>query len=429
MAWWNPIPFMAEKAQAAGAAVGRGFSNAGAAVGSAYKNTTDYLGEKIYDGSVVAKEAYQGAKATVVETHGKVVDATARGMLATKEAAVAGFDKVVDKTGQVIHDRFGPKLVGEPIEPCPTTLQAKIARQKYRDGLIEEGQQSPDPVQRQAAERLKLNCTAVERARLAENVYDDKALAPLGWSRMSQDPEGRKDMSLTMDMLQPTDSAFRADVYKSDIDGSIVTAYKGTTWYSPGDWNANLGQGFAGNSDYYKRAIKLGEAVNETTNGQSETAGHSLGAGMNSATSLVTGAKGWAFNPAGVHPGTLAPYGATRDSPNAANIQTFQVEGEVLAGAQDPGIQAGLLVAAAGSQIPLVSQVAQGPLAYMMVSGKPLLYDAVGQIHKLPAVDEQGYTRFLDPVRPVTKHGMARVINGLEKQKADDAQTLKPTGT
>jgi len=51
------------------------------------------------------------------------------------------------------------------------------------------------------------------------------------------------------------------------------------------------------------------------------------------------------------------------------------------------------------------------------------LPEAVGALHKLPAIGPDGKSHILN--NPVALHGMDYVIRGLEKEKADDQHTLR----
>ena len=48
---------------------------------------------------------------------------------------------------------------------------------------------------------------------------------------------------------------------------------------------------------------------------------------------------------------------------------------------------------------------------------------AIGKPHTLPAVDQLGRSRLIN--NPVALHGMDYVINGIEKEIADDQQPLR----
>ncbi|GFO57531.1 hypothetical protein GMSM_45380 [Geomonas sp. Red276] len=140
-------------------------------------------------------------------------------------------------------------------------------------------------------------------------------------------------------MLAPPKSNFRAELYIPDkevfgADAKPVIVFKGTDPNCLEDCQADYAQARGKTSSYYKQAIKLGQRLNDFMGGQFESAGHSLGGGMASAVGTVTGCRTTVFNPAGLHPNTVALYNknVTTDS---ANVSAFVVEGEVVNSSQD----------------------------------------------------------------------------------------------
>jgi len=139
-----------------------------------------------------------------------------------------------------------------------------------------------------------------------------------------------------------------------------------------------------------------------------------LGGGLTSAASIVTDTKGYSFNAAGLHPNSIKDFGKKRsDGDNI--IDVFYVKGEMLTTAQNPWVN----VPARS----LVGTAIAGPLAGGALAAAPI-YEAVGQSHKLPAVDKDGESQWLWEAGTIDRHGMNYVINGLEKQKIDDIETI-----
>lgn len=373
-----------------------GASEAGRAAARLVAGAAVDAGKAVKEAAVSASEAGEAAARSVGEA---VVDAGE----AVAEAAKATASALASKAKEVykaIADFFSPKLVGQPIQPCPQGIEAKKRRLQKRAALIEKSREragSMPPEQSakvlEAADRFERNNKAVERARLAKDVYPDddggRGEPPVGWKRLNDDPEALKKYGLRSEDLTPADSDFRAALYESEIDDSVVVAYKGTTFSSGEDWKNNAAQGLGAQSDYYNRSIRLAQKLDDSEV-PFETTGHSLGGGMSSAASAVTHAPGTTFNAAGLKGVTVERYGASREG-HDDNIQAYYVEGEILTSAQ---------------RVPLVS-------------------DAVGTPHKLPAVDEKGQSSIFDPARMIDKHSMDRVINGIEKQKADDQHLLR----
>jgi hypothetical protein len=143
------------------------------------------------------------------------------------------------------------------------------------------------------------------------------------------------------------------------------------------DWKNNLLQGMNKDSAYYSRAVSIGKALAKS-GADVDIVGHSLGGGMASAASRTSGLAATTFNSAGLNPSTVARYGGT---PVASDIQAYRVEGEVLTAAQE--------------------------------KSHGLMPTAVGEPHILPG---QGGS--------IAKHGMDKVIDGIEQQKTEDQTTI-----
>lgn len=298
--------------------------------------------------------------------------------------------------------------------PRAALLAPKKQRYAERKALIAKGKASKNPKVVKAAEQLEKNNVAVEKAKLANDVYDPAKGPPEGWKNISDDPKALAKYEL--DPSQLKDGEFRAAVYEPDPavfgeDMKTTVALKGTTFTSSSDWKNNLQQGMNMESAYYKKAVAIG---NDTAaSGQKvDMTGHSLGGGMASAASRASGNDGWTFNSAGLHPETVSRYGGTAAPPAQENIQAYQVKGDVLTGVQTQGWKGTLAAAAAGAAIggPLGAVV--GAIAKLGVSA--LAADAVGNVHE---VEGSG--------SPVARHGMDQVIAGIEEQKSADQAAIQ----
>lgn len=210
------------------------------------------------------------------------------------------------------------------------------------------------------ADRLQETYHAREMSGLASDVYQSAKHAgepPAGWTRASTDPAALRAAGFELsdatvrDLLQPPESGFRAEIYIPDKrvfgeDAKPVVVYKGSTGEivdplapdgkreSGGEDFLNNGQqGIGMRSDYYDRAMRLASIVNQERPGGFEIAGHSLGGGMASAASAVTGARATTFNAAGLHPATPARFAEDNGLPTfdtQQTVHTYQTTGEVL---------------------------------------------------------------------------------------------------
>lgn len=171
----------------------------------------------------------------------------------------------------------------------------------------------------QAVERLARNNVAVERARLSEHVYHSRELPPhpepVGWHMLTPKELARK--GIAPDMLNDPKSGFKAALYQSSFERppKTVIAYAGTE--DQADWMTNFQQGIGMETKQYDKAMELADKVTRSfPKGTVDITGHSLGGGLASAGAAVTGAKGYTFNAAGLHPRTVAraPYNLTADN-------------------------------------------------------------------------------------------------------------------
>jgi hypothetical protein len=312
--------------------------------------------------------------------------------------------------------------------PAPTTqfsksVQDKIALRKQRQGLIAGGKASGDPKKQAAAGRFERNIDAMEKAKLADNVYKPSLGAPTGWNNVSTDPKELAKLGLKPDMLETKGSDFRAQVYKPDPavfgpNAKPVVVFKGTTPTSLEDWKNNLQQGGNFDSKYYANAVNIGNKISDSGKAV-EFAGHSLGGGMASAASRASGGAATTFNSAGLNPATVARYGGT---PVNSAIDAYRVNGEILTRLQEftpsqyespewsdlwkPGQAAGKAARNAGR---LAADAADAAIA-------KLAPNAVGTKYDLPSINGGS---------AVTRHGMDQVIDGIESQKEADSATLK----
>jgi hypothetical protein len=210
------------------------------------------------------------------------------------------------------------------------------------------------------ANRLQETYHAREMSGLAADVYlsaNHDGAPPVGWTRATSDPAALRAAGIDMtdeqvkDFLQPPQSGFRAEIYIPDRrvfgeEARPVVVFKGSTGqivdpFAPGGRRESGGEDFLNNgqqgigmrSDYYDRAMDLATQLNDRVGNNFEIAGHSLGGGMASAASAVTGARATTFNAAGLHPDTPARFAKDNGLPTfnpQHTVHTYQTAGEVL---------------------------------------------------------------------------------------------------
>ena len=259
---------------------------------------------------------------------------------------------------------------------------------------------------------------AVERARLSEHVYASDKIppvpAPEGWHQLTARELAGK--GVTPDLLNDPKSGFKAALYESSFERppKLVVAYAGTE--DGPDWTTNLQQGIGVETKQYNAAMNLADKVVKTTDiSKVDITGHSLGGGLASAASVVTGAKGYTFNAAGLHPKTVAraPYNVS-----AANMQARGKGIDAYHSAADPltNLQSGVALA-------------QGPLHPYTLGpealGVPYELNPAGQWHHA-----WGELVSRHPLNAGTKmaldgHGVnPQLVDHIEHQKDQDTATL-----
>lgn len=323
----------------------------------------------------------------------------------------------------------------------------KAERWQERKYLIGRGQRSIYPDARIASERLAENNVAVEKAKLAENVYkttnplSDTPGVPEGWKDISNDDNALSKIGLKSSMLYDNKSSpdFLARVYQPDsrifgndmnptvvfrgsrapefpegVSSAAKRALKGdlSGIKNINDWVNNGAQGMGANSEYYEKAVKIGDRIFKYPN--VDIAGHSLGGGMASAASIAGGKPAWTFNAAGLNSGTVEKYGG-KVIGAAKNIQAYRVDGELLTTLQEVDNERDYELIQ--SSLPDSLRKPWGvALPFTMKEWMSLAVpSAVGIPHALPG----GTGTLLD------KHGIDQTIKLIEDQKDDDVATIK----
>lgn len=349
------------------------------------------------------------------------------------------------------------------VASTPATDQQIAAKKDQLDaqqGLVNKATMRADATNdmelKAQANELASTYDAREKATLAADVYhygsEPPKVAPVGWLRGSEHPELLSQVGLTREDLAPKESEFRAEVYFPDprmgnTDTKPVISYKGTTPNSAEDWISNFTQGTGSPTAYYDRAMSVAMKVESKTDGNFEVTGHSLGGGMASAASAVTGAKTTTFNAAGLHPDTAKTYLAQfnrRPVNTDNNVKAYQVDGDILTSVQEA---AGELTPKRADQVAGILHkalpLANNPIArgiaerngqhipdlsgLMSAQGSDLLgmREAAGEQIKMPAVNADGTPRpYMDPMggpNGIISHADS-AINAFERPIAQGGQ-------
>lgn len=270
-------------------------------------------------------------------------------------------------------------------------------------------------------ERMKANLKADMKllmdALVAQDVYRKPGAPggpPPGVKRLSDNPADLPE-ALRNAVWDDPESGFHAELYQLE-DGQIVLAFEGTTTTSLAeiakDMITNIKQGCGWESEQYRQAINLADAVKTVYGDQIHLVGHSLGGGLASAASVVTGLKATVFNAAGVHADTVERFQKNL-APAPSLITNHRVEGELLTSLQEDPLF--LLFNPVGIFFPKTSLVLGAGLSYAMP-------DAIGVQSPLPALNSQGQATYASSYH---LHGMEYVLNGVSKNIQIDTQTTQ----
>jgi hypothetical protein len=325
-----------------------------------------------------------------------------------------------------------PTVTVGPVLPSqdPRTLEEKISQVQQQNELLSamraQSLQSGDLQISRQADALAQQYHVRDIAGLADDVYESAAHRPSsqpGWIRASEHPELLRQAGVNWtdqqirQYLQPDDSNFRAEIYLPDprvfgSDVKPVVCYKGSNGAviardsggkevaresAAEDWVNNGIQGAGLESDYYNRAMRLANDLSLSPLGNGfEIAGHSLGGGLASSASAITGIPAITFNSSGLNPATAQRY-AEKQGLSVFDtdkiVTAYQVKGEVLTDGQAmigrmdalQRMQMGAVatMAADVSRLPEARQLLTTQLGQLLPHSKQAQQDALGLIDYL----------------------------------------------
>lgn len=310
-----------------------------------------------------------------------------------------------------------------PATKSVSHVEQRKVRYQERKSLITKTADSGNPAVRAANQRLSLNNDNILRAEAADYVYkvDEynrghiKVLpeAPVGLQL--QDPTqipGLENATFT-----DKKTGFGAALFKSEINNETMLTFRGTNnaLTFKEDWGTNIAQGAGIENDQYNQAMRLAKQSKRSLEKNSfSIVGHSLGGGLASASTAITGASGYTFNSAGLHPKTAPRQGGMNNEKASKLITSQWVKGDVLTSVQNylnpalTGILTGVGASHGGGL---------GAVVGMLVSKLiPKIPSALGAMNKLESVNGGS---------PMDRHSMSEVIAGIEAQKKSDIKTLE----
>ncbi len=106
-------------------------------------------------------------------------------------------------------------------------------------------------------------------------------------------------IGLDESMFTDKKTGFHAQLFRNKKTGKFVLGFEGTN--EAIDWLSNIGQGDGTLTPQYEEAALLAYHLNEKLKGNLTFTGHSLGGGLASMASMITGRKAETFNAAGLN--------------------------------------------------------------------------------------------------------------------------------
>lgn len=233
--------------------------------------------------------------------------------------------------------------------------------------------------------------TTRELAALATHVYTPRSAPPAGWGIATNAQIA--ELGLTDAMLSSPTTDFSAEVYVSTIAGqaSYVVAFRGTQ--SGADWRGNFQQGVGIPTDYYNRALEIGQRLVVPEGSRITLTGHSLGGGLASAAATAAEMDATTFNAAGLSDRTLTDaheIAAADGQMEVPDISAFYVRGDLLSTLQDGGDR-------------MIGALLGGAFGAQNLD----MPEAIGTRIELDPVRPDGMRWYQD--NPIARHGMAYV--------------------
>lgn len=317
------------------------------------------------------------------------------------------------------------------------TNTTKAQRRKAREEITERAK-STNP---EAADRFAMDMDAAEKAMLSDHVYtvgkpdnklDERRLqlrkdfeGDSGWSEAS--PEQLSSLGLFPEDLTIPDSNFQAQVYMPDKNvfgpsAKPVVVFRGSEMLKLDDWKNNVNQGLDKESAYYERAVQIGIKVSQSGL-PIETAGHSLGGGMSSATAKAANIEATTYNAAGLHPNTVARYGVPEAKQGSDTlIKGYRTEGDILTYVQEQNFILKHVMPDAVRDKSLDTTLPKTKSLTPLAIGAAT---ATGLVLPIATPISYGAVKAKEKA---DMHGMDQVRLALEERKVNDLYTLTKSG-
>lgn len=339
----------------------------------------------------------QGGAITIVQC-GQPAPFVSTGLVDAKKMRYDARLRLLDAAqAQVAADT--PPPAGPGVAPADATRVARPA------ALV--AQQRRQAQFKAATERLARNNVAVERAKLADDSYENEVvIGPDGQRRIVRQkppPEGWK----VNRVMEDKKSGFMAVEYESNFERPPrkVLAFRGTDINDANDKETDAMQGIGLYTDQYRETAETAAAMKRDTPEGFDIAGHSLGGSEASLAGLMTDQPTYTFNAAGLHVNSMAR--ANINSNDVARkqkvIQAYYSDRDPLSWPQDH---------------PLTTKFALTRLTPWPLStiADPLINDP----NSLP-----GAVGIRRPFHDAGFHPVLPIVERIEQQKDEDIDTIR----
>lgn len=190
-------------------------------------------------------------------------------------------------------------------------------------------------------------------AAIAKDVYLDPGSNVYSWRPLSD--EELQEAGVDKRILSDTRSGFAARLY-TNHDGDVVLAFRGSN--EGKDWFHNIAQGIGLDDAQYEAAEKAARKAYDALGDKLVMTGHSLGGGLATLGSVVTGSPAVTFNSSGLSDQTIRRQGrdpdVVRQWAQEGPIRRYAIDHEILTTLQEDALLThGLLPDAIGHKIEL----------------------------------------------------------------------------
>lgn len=275
--------------------------------------------------------------------------AIAAGAIFTGEAAIGGIMAAVGTSA--LTGSISGKLLS--LMPCICACLTKPGKwTSVKNSVLIKNQMALMP-------DAKLNCLlggmvsivlpsiqlAIDCLLISDYCYkkkDSNAELPEGWK------EATEDINIEKERWE-NESGFKASLYYNEKENIYILAFAGTENLK--DWVTDIRQGVGlddGKRGQYRKAVELARKLQHKIKKENLViTGHSLGGGLASIASAVTGSNAYTFNAAGLHPKTLKDQNLSENS--MGHIQAYYSTDDPLNMIQNNRSILGSLLASSGN--------------------------------------------------------------------------------